>query len=444
MDDKRVLLINPPLKGLPAYEPLGLLYLAASLRQAGYTVELLDYTLHLMPMEQAAQQVMEKAGGLIGITMPFQPSARGVMEFIVAVRDAGYEGFIAVGGIFPTFAYEDILNTCPDIDAIVRGDGEETILELAGKVLSAAPWKDTLGLAWRDDGEVKTTAIRPSVKKLDTLPFPARDTLDEVYAKEKTASMYTSRGCYGKCTFCSIVPFFKMQGTAIRFRSARNVVDEIEQLVNNHGVQNIMFDDSNFTNSAKRCEEIANEILARDIRIHFSIECRADDVKRELFTLMAKAGLKRVFLGVESGSDSQLARYRKETTAQQNLKALELLNELKIYTTAGFIMFDAGTTPQEVKENKAMSRAIKRLSRDGYIADQYVYNTVMLPLSGTEYERMLKEQGKYLGGTFQPHARIENGRTRLACRLMRSVFLYTGMFIPAYLRHAKWSNLWKL
>ena len=129
------------------------------------------------------------------------------------------------------------------------------------------------------------TADRPSVGDLDSLPFPVRDLLPEVLEQTGYASLLSSRGCYGRCTFCSVNAFFARFGAKYRMRSVENVLAEMEELQRNYGVRNFAFNDANFICGRKgreRAFEFAEALLKRGIKARFSIQCRVNDVEKEL------------------------------------------------------------------------------------------------------------------------------------------------------------------
>lgn len=173
------------------------------------------------------------------------------------VRAAGVKAHISVGGIYPTFAYDVILDRCSSIDSVVLGEGEETFLNLAEKIVNGESWEETTGIAYRKEGTVKKNDYRPLIKDLDSIPFPTQD--PKVLKQLKYASMITSRGCYGRCTFCGVVPFFSTFGPKYRIRSSKNVLAEIEYLYNNFGVRNYMYHDAIFLGSRREPQKLLKE-----------------------------------------------------------------------------------------------------------------------------------------------------------------------------------------
>jgi radical SAM superfamily enzyme YgiQ (UPF0313 family) len=147
-------------------------------------------------------------------------------------------------------------------------------------------------------------------------------------------------------------------------------------LINTYGVHNIIFNDAEFAGgiAINRAQtiEIAQEIIRRNLNIHFSIQCRVNDIDLETFTILKDAGLRRVFLGVESGSQTILDRFKKGVSVQDNINAIETLAKLDMYVSMGFIMFDEETTFDEVSENMDFIKKVKSLMPKGKLQDVFI------------------------------------------------------------------------
>ena len=197
-----VLLVGPEFE-----ENLSLRYLAAALRQAGHTASLARFDSPEY-LEGVVQQVRREQPGLVGLSMVFQVRAREFYELARALRRAGYTGHLTAGGHFATFAYEPMLKDLPELDSVVRQEGEETLVDLAGALQRRAGREElaaVAGLVVRGpDGEAIAASRRRQVDNLDTLPFPARDTPPERHLGVPTAYLVGSRGCYADCDYCCI------------------------------------------------------------------------------------------------------------------------------------------------------------------------------------------------------------------------------------------------
>ncbi|NMC55956.1 MAG: hypothetical protein GYA50_01875 [Eubacteriaceae bacterium] len=283
-----VLLINPlGSKYEDADEHLGLGYIASYARAHDISVAIIDVPLNGWTLKQAAFEIAKYSCKLIGISIPFQQYAKQALELIRELRAEGFTCHLTAGGIFPTFSYEELFALCPEIDSIILGEGEITFCELAQKIIADKDWRDVHGISYLENGKVITTQVRPLEENIDNFPYPARDTLPLVLKRQPSVSMLSSRGCYGGCSFCSVVPFFSSFGPRCRVRSTENIIDEMQMLISTYGVHNIIFNDAEFAGgiAINRAQtiEIAEEIIKRNFNIHFSIQCRVNDIDYETF-----------------------------------------------------------------------------------------------------------------------------------------------------------------
>ena len=356
-----VLLVIPPYEyktkvltsSVKEYAGMG--FLAAILRQHGYRVEILDADLAGYDIDQAVAAITTYDASLIGITM-LQVAAHPTLEIVQRLRDGGIGVHITLGGHFPTFTVEDLLKHNEGVDSIVIGEGEYTLLELTEAVLENREWRQIRGIAYREEDRIVTTEPRPLIKDLDSLPFQERDTLKEVLERGGQAAIITSRGCYGNCAFCSVNAFYKKSpGLKWRARSPEKVGEELEQLVENWGASIFVFNDDNFIGPGKagkqRAREVAREIIRRGLDIQFAIPAAVNDIEPDLFRLLKEAGLRSVFLGIESMNQEDLRYLNKHTTTEQNEAAIRILEELGIFYQIGFIMFYPNSTIEQIEHN---------------------------------------------------------------------------------------------
>lgn len=398
-----VLLINPPWSKLgDALENLGLGYIAAYMKRNEISVRILDAPLYGWDANKAIEEILKLDCKLIGVSIPYQEAAEEILSFISEIKKAKPDVHLTIGGIYPTFAYEELLTLFPAIDSVVVGEGEETATELASVIIYGGDIGNVKGIAYRAQAGIIKTEPRPSVENLDTLPFPARDTIEQNLRVHNFATLITSRGCYARCSFCSVVPYYSAFGQQYRMRSAENVLEEIELLYNKYGVRNIMINDANFiggsTNARERARKIAEGILDRKLDLEIRIQCRVNDVEEELFALLKKAGLTRVYLGIESGSQAVLDRFKKDATVQQNIDALKVLAKLDLFVAMGFIMFDDRMNFNELNENINFLNQVKKIIPKDKLGSIYPLSK-LLPLAGTEAERYMKANKKYKGNS---------------------------------------------
>lgn len=417
MKEFDVLLINPP-TDIPnpfPEEHLGLGYIGACLRKRDISFKIIDFRNKRWKISQAINEIKKFSFKIAGVTVPFQEEANIIFSFISALRSANLNTHINIGGIFPSFAYEEILKMFPCINSVTLGEGEETFVELAENIIKETDWRSIRGIAYLENSSIVKNDIRPLVNDLDSLPFPERYALNQPINNINIAAMITSRGCYARCSFCSVVPFYSRFGSKFRFRSSRNVIEEIDLLYNQFGIRNIFFNDANFIlgkgKGCKRVIDISYEILKRNFDLHFVLQCRSNDVEEELFALLKKAGLRGVFLGVESGSQSMLDRFKKDITVEQNLKAIEILNKLNLYAVIGFIPFDYNVTFNELYENMLFIEKVKKIMPKNKL--RYAYLTKVLPYAGTDIEKEMKENKIYQGNSMNFSYKIKDPKINL-------------------------------
>ena len=355
---KRILLLSPPFtksqyKGYRLGEALGIRCLASFLEVNGHKVDALEPSLSQLSIKDTAKAILKEDYDLIGFTVPYGGLFPNVVKVIKTIRDAGFKGHITIGGHFSTFEHHDLLRYYKNIDSVVRHEGEHTLLELVNNLDTRNNFKTILGLSYREGENLYENRPRPLIENLDELPFPKRDEYSN-YNEEDHYAMITSRGCYGKCSFCSVRAFYGYDKASSRFRSPDNVVDEIEYLVDNYNAKVISFMDDNFMGGKigkKRAKEIASAIISRGLDIFFEISCRSDDIDGHILSELKKAGLRHVSVGIESGNNAVLKRFNKKATVSDNIAAIKTLRKNNLSFTPYFIMFDPWATLDELKCN---------------------------------------------------------------------------------------------
>ena len=335
-------------------ESIGVCYLAAVLRRHGFTVTILDADLLRLDATETAAWICSASYDIVGFSV-LEGTIESLDEIIRILQQKELSAHIVLGGYFPTMMVREVLQRIERVDCIILGEAEYSLLNLAVALRDKQDWHKVKGIAYRKRTEI---IVNPcdQVKPVDELPFPDRDLLPEVLRRGGVTGIVGSRGCFASCSFCCINSFSKKSGiSGWRGRSPVNIGDELELLVGKWGVRSISFYDGNFIGPGKagidRAYRIGEEIIKRNLDIHFAISTRADQVDADLFSFLKKAGLSEVFIGLESMTQRILDLYEKNITVEINKKAVRTLEECKVYFRPGFILYEPHITMKEIKEN---------------------------------------------------------------------------------------------
>jgi len=345
----KVLLINPPYpvcEGLTM--PLGLLYLAARLEQEGHEVALEDLQLCRAPVSHLKKTLRAFAPGLVGITS-FSINLHLAGRLLRAAKQIRPETVAVWGGPHVSFDDEDVLRGNPWTDVIVRGEGEETLAELAVRAERKEGFEGVPGTTWRQaGGEIHRNPDRPFQENIGLWPRPAWHLLrlSQYRAFGDGASMLTSRGCPHRCVFCV---GRKMIGARGRFRDPIAVVEEMEALAR-LGFRRFRIEDDLFTFHKERAVAICEEISRRKISLRWRAYARVDTVDGQLLERMKQAGCERLLFGAESGSPEILKKIRKGITPEQTRQAVEMTRKAGIGVLASFVLGLPGETPETLKQ----------------------------------------------------------------------------------------------
>lgn len=379
---------------------LGLGYLAAVLRQYGYRVVVVDIDEDPEEILRLAQQ--EKPL-LIGFSLIFQFFIDRYAALLSLMRLHGINCHFTIGGHFPSLSSEQTLQMVPDVDSVVRFEGEFTLLELADALSTDNNWHEIHGIAYRRDQEVIVTPPRALVEDLDQLPYPERNYEPSTVLGKNMMPILASRGCARTCSFCSIHTFYRAApGKIVRTRKPAEVVREMRMLHEERGVTVFLFQDDDFPLFGTVWRRWANEFVDELNRsglpekVIWKMNCRADAVDRELFIKMRDAGLYLVYMGLESGSEQGLETLHKQITVEQNIRAVNMLKSIDLMWEYGFMLLDPSSTFESVRENLQFLRTILA---DGSLPVTFCR---MLPYDGTPIKDELVRTGRLRGDVCNP------------------------------------------
>jgi anaerobic magnesium-protoporphyrin IX monomethyl ester cyclase len=383
---KTTLVNPPPLKGVyrhQLYLPIGLAYLASVLEEGECDITVIDCPALDMTQQDLKQKLASIQPDLIGITS-MTPTIQSALQSAQIAKEACPEAMTVLGGPHVTFMDEPVLKQEKAVDVIVRGEGEQTLLELAKNVSDPKTLKDIEGITFRKEGQIVRTPNRRVMEKLDDLPRPAYKFFPlENYRLfgRKILPIITARGCPSQCSFCTSAQMF---GKGFRARSPTNIVDELEWLRDEHGAEAFTFYDDTFTLDRRRAIGICDEIVFRKIGLPWDCQTRVSTVSRDILLKMRDANCQQVFFGVESGCQTILDAVKKGTTVAQNEKAIRLAKDVGLFVAVSVMIGYPGETHVMLKETIDL---VKKAEPDD------VYICVATPYPGTELRRLVEENG---------------------------------------------------
>jgi radical SAM superfamily enzyme YgiQ (UPF0313 family) len=373
-----VLLINPPWSGSPGYPTLGLAYIASVLEKNNFSVGILDMVVEPKSDGELEKFLLGAKPTVIGVTA-MTPQANDAFKLTSFIKKIWKDSLIVLGGPHATATPESCLGN--SIDMVCIGEGEYTMLDIARYAREGGSLRDIKGIAFKQDGKAVFAEQRELIKDLDELPFPARHLLPITKYTfmqkradtdfKKSTTMITSRGCPYGCIYCNK----KIFGYKFRARSAKNVVDEMEHLVEKYKVEAIFFEDDTFTLNKKRVAAICDEILDRKLEIEWTSQARVNTITRDLIFKMKKAGARWIEFGVESGSQRVLEILKKKITVQQVRDAFAWSKEAGIKRYAFFMLGIPGETREDI------GQTIKLIEE---IEPDELQLSILTPYPGTE------------------------------------------------------------
>jgi radical SAM superfamily enzyme YgiQ (UPF0313 family) len=349
----KIALVNTPLlEGVahhPLFPPLGLAYMAAVLEQNDFEVKIFDCPVCEIDHEKLKAELDSFQPTMVGIGS-MTPTIESALKSARVAKEVCPDAKVLMGGPHATFADKQILTDEKAVDIIVRGEGEETILELAKQSPEMPKIGEIKGITFRKDNQIIQTSNRPFIQNLDALPRPAYKYIPvKKYwiAGRKLLPIMTSRGCPFQCSYCVASEMF---GARFRARSPKNVLDELEWLRDEYGAEGIAFQDDTLTFDRKRAVEICDGIIERKINLPWGCGTRADVVTKEVLAKMSKAHCNETMFGVESGCQRMRDSMKKRITTKQCENAVKWAKEAGMFVTVSVILGYPGETKETLQE----------------------------------------------------------------------------------------------
>ncbi len=364
--------------------PMNLMYLASSLEHESYSVKIVDDDLLQMGYEKISEMAEKLNPQVVGVTATTS-TIKSALKYVEMIKKILPESLTVIGGPHATFMPFETLNSSEYLDVVVKGEGEETMVDILDESFQEVPHMDNVqGIFFRDPkiGNLKSTPERPLIEDLDSLPFPARHLVSfESYMPEKrTGGIITSRGCVYSCNYCSSS---LIMGKKFRSRSPDNVVDEIEELINKYQITDFGFMDDTFMLNKKRANDIADEIKTRGLDVTFVASSRVDRVDSGLLQNLKNSGMKTIYYGVESGSQRILDLMKKGITLKNAEDAVKIAKNAGLEVLTSYIIGYPGETKDDI--NKTIDFSIK-------LDPDYCQYSILTPFPGTPIYNELKEK----------------------------------------------------
>jgi anaerobic magnesium-protoporphyrin IX monomethyl ester cyclase len=382
----KVALVNPPaMKGVfhhHPYLPIGLAYLAAVLAEKGNEVLVLDCLASDTDQDTLKRNLASFNPNVIGISS-MTPTVPSTMLAAKGAKEACPNATVVLGGPHATFMDKEILSQESAVDVIVRGEGEQTLLELSQKITSQESLKDVEGITFRKGVQILQNPTRPYIQNLDDLPYPAYNHFPlnkyRVFGK-LFFPVITSRGCPFQCSFCTTSRILGKY----RERSPKNIGIELEQLKDEYNAESFTFYDDTLTLNKKRIFAICDEIQNRKIDIPWDCQTRVDQISEEILAKMKATNCQQLFLGAESGCQDVLDAVKKNTTIEQNEKAIKMAKKAGLFVAISIII----GYPNETAEMRQQTfDFIRRAEPDD------VYLCIATPYPGTDLRVLIEKMG---------------------------------------------------
>lgn len=376
--------------------PLGILFLASVLEQEGFEVMVVPSDVLGDTWQEVEQRIIDFRPAIVGITTTTENRFDSFKLAKIAKR-VSPSTLTVLGGPHISMAGEDTITHVKEVDVLVVGEGERTVVELARTVKAGGLLKNVSGIYFRDiDGQIVFTGRRARIEELDDLPFPARHMIPmDKYnffvetrdgKKRRAQNLMTSRGCPFNCYFCATPINW---GRKMRGHSPERVIEEVEHLVDHYGAEFIWFYDDTLNYNAQRLHKIMDMIIERKLNIKFANEFRIDIVDKPLLEKMREAGLERGYFGVEAGA----TRVRNDVVLKtfEIEKAYQFVRwakELDFIPGPFFIFSHHTETWDEAQETIGIMETVKDIHPQADIS-----TAILHVYPGTPVEKIAKDEG---------------------------------------------------
>jgi anaerobic magnesium-protoporphyrin IX monomethyl ester cyclase len=341
----RIVLINPARHfianehGLGYLIPLGLVCIGGPLIDTGFTVKLIDHDRNGWPMERLIKELTDFKTDYILLGHSGSTAAhKTALKTIRAIHRTLPHIRVVYGGVYPSYADRVVMAECEEIDVVVRGEGEQTIVGLIRTWEQTDDLSGVAGITWRNGHEIVVNRSRTPINDLDEYR-PGWELVDwprySMFGFNSAAGLQFSRGCTLTCVYCGQWMFWKKW----RHRSPENVVEQLSTLANQYGVKLVWFADENFAADRDEAKKILELIVEANLGLSLNLNMTAADVVRDadLIPLYKRAGVDYIVMGVETLKDELITSIRKNNPFAISNEAVRLLRENNIISLTNII-----------------------------------------------------------------------------------------------------------
>jgi anaerobic magnesium-protoporphyrin IX monomethyl ester cyclase len=376
-------------------ENLGVGYLMSVLNEAGIPTRMIDFR---YDNTEILASISRHDPIAVGFSVIYEACINEFVKFVKYLRKNGVDCHFTAGGYYASLHPEELLAMIPELDSIVRFEGEYTFLELVDCLRTNAGWRRVKSLAYRENGRVIRTPLRNLEKELDRFPLPYRRPLREYASGKLYSTLLTGRGCIYNCSFCNTREFYRQAGGPLkRIRRPEKVVSEMYQLYTEKRCTVFLFQDDDSPVKTEEgnfwmrsfCLELERRGLLN--KIIWKINCRPDEIEADTFSFMKKHGLFLVFIGLEDGTDEGLTRLNKRMTVASSKHGIGILRHLNIDFDYGLMLFQPETNFPSMRENLGF---LKTICSAGHVPMTFLK---LLPYFDTRVAKELNEQGRLKG-----------------------------------------------
>jgi anaerobic magnesium-protoporphyrin IX monomethyl ester cyclase len=368
--------------------PLNLGYIASSLIQAGNNVKMID--LNVSPKSELSRVIKEFRPQIIGITA-MTSTIINAKEIIMELKAIDSKIITVLGGVHASALPIETMKYIKDLDFLVYGEGEKTIVDLIKAIELKKSFSLIRGIVYKSNNKIIKNPQRSLIENLDTIPYPARDLLPmHLYSKQHVSrgfsrkdmniiEIMTSRGCPNSCIFCAGHINY---GFRVRFRSFENIIGEISECIKKYSITHISIEDDTFTLNRELVIKLCHFLKRNNLT--WNCNARVNTVDYELLKLMSFSGCKKITFGIESGNSEILKKIKKGITINQAITAVKSAKKAGIrYVECDFIL---GSHVDETIDT--ITDSVKLIYK---LMPDFLVVSILCPYPGTEiYDIMIK------------------------------------------------------